>query len=292
MNAIILCSEINAHLSVLVVGLTPIPMGGYGVGLSDTWILEREAVVAAIKMRQTRVKSLANAYGVLADIDICYADKEWVGEMIGQHARYSDITLIGPDLLHQPELKAIAINGAIFHSGRPVLIVPAGIRPTLRPATVLLAWDSQIEAVRAARESRDLLAEACEVHVTTIDTKASTASNDIEPLTNIAAYLTRHGAKVAIDRLPACAKPVADVLRQHAANISADMIVLGQTAIRVCANGCLSQHDPARRIGSRTTLWIASAILRRSFNMHSFSRILRNSSGLQGLASDNRCLLL
>jgi hypothetical protein len=71
MNAINLCNELNAHLSVLVVGLTPIPMGGYGTVLPDAWTLEREADVAAIKAREQRVRSLAIAYGVSTDVDIC-----------------------------------------------------------------------------------------------------------------------------------------------------------------------------------------------------------------------------
>jgi nucleotide-binding universal stress UspA family protein len=227
MNAINLCRELETHLSVLVVGLAPFPMGGYGAVTSDAWILEREADVAAIKMRQKRIKSLANAYGILADVGICYADNDGADEMIGQRARFSDITIIGPDLLHQPELKAPAINGALFHSGRPILIIPAGKWPTLCPAIVLFAWDSRIEAVRAAREAIDVMAGAREVHVTMIDTKASTDATDIEPRADIAAYLTRHGAKVTIDQVPSSGRPVAEVLKQHAIEISADMMVMG-----------------------------------------------------------------
>jgi nucleotide-binding universal stress UspA family protein len=227
MNAINLCRELDMHLSVLVVGLAPFPMGGHGAMVSDAWILEREADVSAIKIRQKRVKSLANAYGILADVGICYADKDGADEMIGQRARFSDVTVIGPDLLHQPDLKAPAINGALFHSGRPILIIPAGMWPTLCPATVLLAWDSRIEAARAAREAIDVMAGAHKVHVTMIDAKASADATDIEPRADIAAYLTLHGAKVTIDRVPSGGRPIAQVLKQHAIEISADMIVMG-----------------------------------------------------------------
>ncbi|WP_348626216.1 universal stress protein [Mesorhizobium sp. L2C067A000] len=44
---------------------------------------------------------------------------------------------------------------------------------------------------------------------------------------DIAAYLTRHGARVSVDRLPSAGKPAATVLAQHAIELSADMIVMG-----------------------------------------------------------------
>jgi nucleotide-binding universal stress UspA family protein len=227
MNAINLCRELDMHLSVLVVGLAPFPMGGHGALVSDSWILEREADVRAIKIRQMRIKSLANAYGILADVSICYTDKNGADDMVGQRARFSDITIVGPDLLHQPELKAPAINGALFHSGRPILIIPGGKWPTLCPATVLLAWDSRIEAVRAAREAIDVMTRAREVHVTMIDTIASTDASEIEPRADIAAYLALHGVKVTIDRVPSEGRSIAQALKQHATKISADMLVMG-----------------------------------------------------------------
>lgn len=243
MNAVNLCKELDLHLSVLVVGPAPFLMGGHGAMVSDAWIVKREADVAAIKMRQKRIKSLANTYGILGDIGICCADNHGVDELIGQRARFSDVTVIGPDLLHQPDLKAPAIDGALFHSGRPILIIPAGRLPTLCPATVLFAWDSRIEAVRAAREAINVMAGAHKVHVTMVDAKAT----DFEPQAHIAAYLTLHGAKVTIDRVPRGGRPIAEVLKQHAMEISADMIVMG-------AYGHSRLHE--RRFGSVTKAMI------------------------------------
>jgi nucleotide-binding universal stress UspA family protein len=227
MNAINLCNELNAHLSVLIVGLTPIPMGGYGAVLPDAWTLEREADVFAIKMREQRVKSLAVAYGVSTDVDICYVGERWADEIIGQRARYSDLTIVGPDLLCQPDLKISAVEGVLFHSGSPILILPADAHPTLRPRKVLFAWDARMEAMRAARAAIDVMAGAEEVHVTVVDVgDIADKTNPVLPA-SIAAYLARHGAKVTTDRLPACGRAATEVIRQHALDISADLIVMG-----------------------------------------------------------------
>ena len=226
LNAIHLCKEQDAHLSVLIVSLAPTPIGGYGVVVSGAWLLEREADIAAMKKREKQIISLVQHAGLRADVDSYYCEGEWAEEIIGQRARFSDVTIVGPDLLHQPALKTPALSGALFHSGRPILVVPTGARATLHPHNVMLAWDGRIEAVRAAREAVNVMAASVDVHVAIVDGDSDGVS-DGSPRANIAAYLARHGIKVKIDRLRTCGMSVADLLKQHASEISADMIVMG-----------------------------------------------------------------
>ena len=226
LNAIHLCKEQDTHLSVLIVSLAPTPMGGYGVVVSSAWLLEREADIAAMKKREKQIISLVQTAGLKADVDSYYCEKDWADEIIGQRARFSDVTIIGPDLLHQPALKTPALSGALFYSGRPTLVVPTGARATLRPHNVMLAWDGRIEAVRAAREAINVMAAAVDVHVAIVDDDSPEVSDSYQRA-NIAAYLARHGIKVKVDRLRTCGTSVADLLKQHASEISADMIVMG-----------------------------------------------------------------
>jgi nucleotide-binding universal stress UspA family protein len=97
----------------------------------------------------------------------------------------------------------------------------------LTPKVVLLAWDSRVEAARAAREAIDLMSSADSVHVTLIDPQSTHTGNGPEPGADIAAYLARHGCKVTVDRLPSSGYTVAEALRQHAVDISADLVVMG-----------------------------------------------------------------
>ena len=133
MNAINICNEVNAHLSVLIVGSTPVPV------LADPWTKDREAAVDAIKTHEERIRSLAIGYGVSANVEICYIAERWADEIIGERARYSDLTIVGADLLRQADLKTLAIDWILFHSRSPILILPADMRPTLRPRKVLFA---------------------------------------------------------------------------------------------------------------------------------------------------------
>jgi nucleotide-binding universal stress UspA family protein len=226
--AIELCAEINAHLSVLVVALVPpVPIGGYAAVLSAPWLQERQHDIAALKARVKTVNVRTSGASLSSDVDSEYSEMAWVDEVIGERARYADLTIIGPALLNDGELKKRAIDGALFESGKPLLLLPAKAKPTLRPKTILLAWDSSFEAMRAAREALELMVAANSVHITLIDPEATLGRNGPEPGTDVATYLVRHGIKVTVDRLPSAGAQVADVLRQHANDISADMIVMG-----------------------------------------------------------------
>jgi nucleotide-binding universal stress UspA family protein len=164
---------------------------------------------------------------VSADVATAYPELGWADEVVGRRARYADVTLLGPDLMKDERLAPKAVDGVLFSSGRPLLVAPAGTRPTLAPRRVLVAWDAGIEAGRALHHALGLLTGAEAVHLTLVDPVASEEGHGAEPGADAAAYLARHGAKVTVDRLPSGGRPIAAVLRQHATDVAADLIVMG-----------------------------------------------------------------
>jgi len=226
--AIDLCSEINAQLSVMVLAVASLPpIGDYPIGTGDVWMKERQQDLAALDARVEEVEMLIKNADISATVIDEYPEPARVGHIIGRRARYVDATIIGPDLLANEILKAKAIDGGLFESGRPIVLIPHGSRSTLRPKCVLLAWDSGVECTRAAREALDIMVAAEEVHVTLVDPDTSSIANGPEPGADIAAYLAHHGVKTVVDLLPSGSKSTADVLKQHATDISADLIVMG-----------------------------------------------------------------
>jgi nucleotide-binding universal stress UspA family protein len=124
-------------------------------------------------------------------------------------------------------LKEKTIEGALFSSGKPVLLLPEGAAPSLSPERVMVAWDSRIEASRAVREALPILKGAQEVRLVLVDPEESEAAHGQEPGADAALYLARHGVRVGVDRLPGSGRPVADVLGRHAGDMGAQMIVMG-----------------------------------------------------------------
>ena len=223
-----LCEEINAHLSVLALVIAAPPSGGEYAGVvSPAWLAEREAEMELLEKRSSAVSKLLANSPLSVDLSSDYPDQAWADEVIGRRARYADLTVLGPELLASHTLKAKVIAGALFSSGRPILLVPDATRATLRPKRVAVAWDTSLEASRAVREALDIMSGADEVRIVMVDPIEDERHHGDEPGADVAAYLSRHGVKVAVDRLPSSNHSIADVLRQHSVDIGAELMVMG-----------------------------------------------------------------
>jgi nucleotide-binding universal stress UspA family protein len=77
------------------------------------------------------------------------------------------------------------------------------------------------------RESLEMLADANEVRLVLVDPAEGEDHHGEEPGADAAAYLARHGVKVTVDRLPSSNHAVAEVLRRHAVDTSAELMVMG-----------------------------------------------------------------
>jgi nucleotide-binding universal stress UspA family protein len=223
-----LCEQVDAHLSVLVVALAaPPPIGEYAATVSDIWFEQRQEEMKELEKRRAAVSEFLGATSVSADLSSEYQEIAWADEAIGRRARYADLTVIGPELLSRDTLKEKAIEGAVFSSGKPMLLIPEGSKPTLRPKRIMVAWDSRLEAARAVRESLDLLKGAEDVRIVLVDPVESDTGHGAEPGADIAAYLARHGVKVTVDRLPSQGRSVASTLREHSVDMAAELMVMG-----------------------------------------------------------------
>jgi nucleotide-binding universal stress UspA family protein len=222
-----LCEQVKAHLSVLVIALAAPPPIGTAGNLSVAWLEEREEDMRRLDARTAAVSALLAGNALSADVISDYAELGRGDEAIGRRARYADLTVLGPDVLAGATLKEKTIEGALFSSGKPLLLVPEGSSPTLKPKRVLVAWDSRIEASRAVRESLEMLKGADDVRLVLVDPVQGEEYHGEEPGADAAAYLARHGVKVTIDRLPRMNRSVADVLRQHAQDNATELMVMG-----------------------------------------------------------------
>jgi nucleotide-binding universal stress UspA family protein len=226
-SAIELCSAAEAHLSVLITVLAIPPIGGNGEVVSTVWVEEREREMEVLDRKVASAKTLLQSSGISFDVDSLFTESGWADNEIGERARYVDLTLIGGGLLAKDDMRWPILNGALFQSPSPLLLVPKGYSASLRPSTVLVAWDSRNEASQAVRAAMEQLTGAVNVCVAIVDPYASIRSNGEEPGADVAAFLARHGVRVSVDVLASGGRSVADVLRQHATDIGAELIVMG-----------------------------------------------------------------
>ena len=113
----------------------------------------------------------------------------------------------------------------MFDSGRPMLVVPYIQRNGLRLDRILLCWDGSRSAARAAADALPFLRRAKVVEVVTVASEP--AKSDEMPGADIAQHLARHGVKVELKRIVTAETDVASTILSHAADRSADFLVMG-----------------------------------------------------------------
>ena len=176
-----------------------------------------EGFLAAMKTR-----------GIDAEARIAPGFEENAGGALALNARYADLVVIGGrDGAVSRSLADALIDGALFDSGRPSLIVPAGGAGATIGAKPLIAWDGGPQAARAAREALPFLAEAAEVRVCVAKTYFGMARHGDEPGADVARWLAGHGLKVTVEVVDPGDASVAATLAERARAAGCDMIVMG-----------------------------------------------------------------
>ncbi|WP_064709814.1 universal stress protein [Rhizobium bangladeshense] len=226
-TAIDFCGAHGAHLNALVIALGAAPIiGDYNV-ISPVWIEERQREIEVLSRRTDEIKTTLDRSEISYEVQDVYTEFAWADEDIAERALYADVVLVGRQAARDEDLRKRIIDGALFQTPTPILINRGTRAMTASVRSVLLAWDSSDEASRAARQSLDLLKQADTVYVTMVDPVARMRANGEEPGADIATYLARHGVKVQVDRIASGGHSADQVLRQHALDVSADLIVMG-----------------------------------------------------------------
>src|SRR6056297_4258465 len=227
-HAIAVAEANDAHLDALCLGVDRSQTGYYFSGSSAVVLQE---TISRAQEEAGEIDRLVRAR--LGKATIRWAAEKGVAQLAdnGRHvaarARFSDLVT-----LPQPygegrgaELEAVT-ESALFEGRTPVLVAPGGGTPSPRPRRILLGWNESPEALAAARAAMPLLSMADVVHVVVIDPPTH-GPNRSDPGGLISQYLARHDVKVEIDVLSKTLPRISDVLMRHAADMDADMMVMG-----------------------------------------------------------------
>jgi nucleotide-binding universal stress UspA family protein len=223
-----LCQRTGAHLDVVVVAAVPAaPFGEItGAGYS-AWNIAWEEESNRLEARTAEFRELLKQRRSPGDIQPLYCLQGSIDEEIALRARYADVSLIGNELIKDKFLFHRVLNGALFQSPGPVILGAKRKPLNLAPKTILVAWNSSLEAGKAVRHAMEMLVGADSVHVVLVDPIATSYAMGQEPGADVAAYLARQGVKVTIDVVASGGHDTTDVLRQQAIDINADFIVMG-----------------------------------------------------------------
>lgn len=149
-------------------------------------------------------------------------------ETVALHGRYADLVVVGQDDAGAASAsKAAVIEAALFTSGRPVLVVPHAGRFETVGRRALIGWNAGREATRAVHDALPLIAGAEAVTVLAVNPRPGIGAHGEEPGADIARHLARHDLRVTVERAEAAEIGAGDIILNRAAELSADLIVVG-----------------------------------------------------------------
>jgi nucleotide-binding universal stress UspA family protein len=223
--AISVAAAFDAHLSGIACAYEPVVAGlafpGTAASVIDTFRAESEA--EADRAKQAFDEN-AHRAGLSADSIVISATASGAAEKLGEFARDYDLSIVAQAQPDYDIAESLAIEGALFGSGRPVLVVPYIQSSGLKLDRVMVCWDGSRNAARAIGDAMPFLRRAGTVDVVTIDSRER--RNELAGA-KIAAHLARHGLKVELMPVVAPDLDVANAILSYAADTSTDLIVMG-----------------------------------------------------------------
>jgi nucleotide-binding universal stress UspA family protein len=222
--AISVAATLDAHLTGVAFLYEPIPPLGDrfpAEAMESQRIVNKKAAKAAVSKFDDAVRRAAiSAEARIIEVPVTSAPR-----VFANISRPFDLAIMGQPEPDEPALERLIIEAALFDSGRPVLIVPYIQRASVRLDRVMVGWDGSRSAARAVADATPLLARA---NVTEVVIVASEPiKSDEIPGADIARHLARHGAKVDVKSIVTAETDVANTILSHAADTSADFLVMG-----------------------------------------------------------------
>lgn len=220
--------QLGAHLVALVIASVPPPPVGDLLGQAySTWSFAWQQENERVDARAKALREMLRERNREADVQPVYCLDSEVSREVGARARYADLCVLGANALKDSGLLKSVLDGILFDSPTPVLLVPEKAKAELAPKTILVAWNSRLEASAALHKAMELVTGAADVRIALVDPEATASATGEEPGADVAAYLARHGVRATVDVLAGGGRDPGQVLQQHASDIGAELIVMG-----------------------------------------------------------------
>ena len=223
-----LCRAEAAHLDVLCIGLDRTQLTGFypgdGAILLDQTLQQAQTEAEALYQS---AKALLQQQDIRWSLDWGSAQMGGTGTLVAERARFVDLVVVPrPAADAQNRDADLIIEAALFDGGVPVLVVPQAGLPPDWGENVIVGWNQSREAMRAIRGAMPLLLGAKSVSITIIDPPRHGPERS-DPGGPVSQMLARHGIHAEVSVLAKTMPRVSDVLKRHARDKGATLIVMG-----------------------------------------------------------------
>jgi len=223
--AISIAATFGAHIIGISFVYEPvIPDGTLGGVPVDLIELQRAENSKAANEAISRFDAAAKKVGISGETRILDATFGGAATRLAQIARRFDLAVVGQAQREGGASDELIIEGALFESGRPLVVVPYIQKRGLTLERVLACWDGSRTAARAIGDARPFLERAKAVDIVIV---AEERKSEEMTGANMSAHLARHGVPASIKRMAKGDIGIEDVLLSYAADSGADLMVMG-----------------------------------------------------------------
>jgi nucleotide-binding universal stress UspA family protein len=202
--------------------IPPTIMGSVPISLIEGQRAENEEAAANAR---ARFDEAARRAGVSSGSWSTWASVPGAADRFSAMARRFDLSVVAQAEPGKLSPEEVIVEGALFGSGRPVVVVPYIQKSGVALDRVMIAWDASRAAARAVGDAMPFLARAKAIDVVIVASEQP--KSDEIPGADIGQHLARHGLNVEVKRIVATGTDVASTLLSHAADTSADFLVMG-----------------------------------------------------------------
>jgi nucleotide-binding universal stress UspA family protein len=187
---------------------------------------QNRKLTAAATERAEALRAAARAAGVDADVATLSATYPDIRAALVAKARLYDVVVADA----APDASSMArelLTDMIFHSARPIIIVPQSVNaPDLDH--VVLGWDGTAPAARALADAMPLLRAARSVDV--VNVRGDKELSEIAKAAALVPHLLRHGIGAQACEIRLNGGDAGQTLLHHAVSTHAGLLVMGAYA--------------------------------------------------------------
>ncbi len=224
--AVSIAEAYDAHVLGVAFSYEPIIPGSVMGGIPPEFIESQRAESdKKAKAAVARFEQLAKREEISYETRILSTSIAGASDELARMGRRFDLVVVGQAEHDTPMPEEVVDEGVLFESGRPVIFVPFIQTAGLKLDRVLVAWDGGRAATRAIGDAMPFLEKAKQVEIVVVGGKPP--KSDEVPGADLGQHLARHGIKVTVKRITAPDIDVPSTILSHAADSSADLIVMG-----------------------------------------------------------------
>jgi len=166
--------------------------------------------------------------GQLASFEAIIDEASKVDSLVS-HARWADLTVLTQADPSEPN-HAVAqdlVESVLLHSARPTLVLPYAGGARRIGSRVMVAWNDTHEAARAVSDALPLLRRASHVEVVTWGEGSGAREKPLRAQLDALQKWLKWQRVTATVRIERSGTSIADAMLSHAADLDADLIVMG-----------------------------------------------------------------